>query len=226
MDDLIRLIEIAIAAEAEAHALATKELNPFSEATFREIGDGRLVYCGTQSPVHGAYGLGLDGALEERDWKMIERFFQELERPPAFWFCPLTDPDVVEDAKRFAPNSQLLPVHGSTLEGENPFGQAVGTSEPDHGEWTLAFSRREKPGTQERSLLALTTLHQGNTRFYLGRESATYTFFHRGLALVPFPAPSLSALQWKEAKEFGAKAIVHLQPSSLPLIYERSHYEP
>ena len=180
-------VEAAFAAEAAAHARAALELNPFVEAESIELGRGRLVYAGTFSPAHGAYALGLDGPLEERDWAEIHRFFQRKEREPTFWIAPVTDLSVIEGIARTHREAARFAVHGVALNAEAPAAgsEAPGTSAPEHGAWALAFSPRENPGRREPDLLALTKMHQKETRFYLHEGAASYTFFHRGLAIVP-----------------------------------------
>ena len=76
MQSLYPEIEAAFAEEAAAHARASAELNSFGEAEAVEMGNGRLVYAGVFASVHGVYGLGLDGPVEERDWAEIDRFFR------------------------------------------------------------------------------------------------------------------------------------------------------
>jgi hypothetical protein len=166
--------------------------------------------------------------LEKKEYEAIDRFFLELERAAAHWISPLTDPDFLANVNKHAKEKQRVKMHGLRLEGGNPFAaEPQGGSTPDHREWTLAFSRAQRPGAKEPSLFALTKLHQASTRFYLNGAEASYTFFHRGLALVPHPAgPSLSALQWQEARDFGAKAFVQAESSALPFLYERVLYEP
>ncbi len=229
MSPPIREMEIAFALEAAAHARAASELNSFGEAETLELGEARAVYCGQWSPVHGVFGLGLDGPVEERDLREVERFFLRKERHPAFWVCPETDSSLLGYLKQdFHPAKkvavQSLPLHGDAPSLPAP----LGDSRPDHQAWALAFTHALDPGAKEAGLLALTKLHQRETRFYLGTPAAaSYTYFARGLALVPFPAtPSLLSLQAKEAGEYRAKALVTAGNSvALPTIYERTLYE-
>lgn len=220
-------IEAAIAAEAAAHARAALDLNPFVEAEVVEFGRGRLVYAGTFSPVHGVYGAGLDGPLEEREWQEIHRFFQRKEREADFWTAPFTDPSVAEGLAARYRVARAEKVHGVAL-GASPGGEfPAGSSNPEHGAWALTFSRRENPARKEPDLVATTKIHQRETRFYLlGEEAASYTFFQNGIALIPFPDERLLPLQRREAEEFKCTALVTLGASSLPLLYERTLHEP
>lgn len=221
------LCEAALAAEAAAHARATAELNPYSEAEAEEFGAGFLVYSGSLSPVHGAYGLGLSEPLEERDFAAVERFFARKERPAAFWATPFTDPSLLERLAHTHRPTRRERLHGLALEAGAPEPQrAAGSSTPEHGLWALAFSRATNPKRREPDLFSLTKVHQRETRFYLHGEAASYTYFHRGIALVPSPAAGTLALQEKEARGFRATALVVVNEPSLPLLYERILHEP
>jgi len=220
-------IEAAIAAEAAAHARAALELNPFLEAESVELGRARLVYAGTFSPAHGAYALGLDGPLEERDWQEIYRFFQRNEREPFFYVAPCTDPSVEEGLADRYRVARTDTVNGISLEAPPAAPFPDGISNPEHGAWALAFSRRENPARTEPDLIATTKMHQRETRFYrLGEEAASYTFFYQGVAFIPYPDPRLLPLQQREAEEFKCTALVCLNEPTLPALYERKVYEP
>lgn len=228
-------IESAIAEEAAAHARASADLNSFGEAEAVEMGNARLVYSGVFSPVHGVYGLGLDGPAEERDWAEIDRFFQRKERAPVYYLAPFADPEIAVHIRPTHRLDRSERVNGWMLEGSGEVMHEAYLSGPDHGEWSLAFARLRNPAAKEADLLAATKLHQKNTRFYLQAGAASYTFFHRGIALVPYPAgASLLKLQKKEAEAFRCKAFVVMgvSPSTgtgdnlPPLLYERKVYEP
>lgn len=229
-----RNLEFAFAAEMAAHCAAAAELNPYAEAECLELGAGRAVYCGAWSPVHGVAGLGLDGPVEPRDLAEVERFFHRKERAPAFWLCPETDPSLAELLGRDYRATRTVAVHGIGLGEALPLPEASGTSKPDPNAWALDFTRALDPGASEPGLLALTKLHQKDTRYYSGMaQAASYTYFHGGIAMVPAPsAHSLLALQARDAKEWGAsflataRAIVSSDNASvLPLVYERTLYE-
>ena len=126
----LRDIEAAFAAEAEAHARAALELNPHGEAEALELGAARAVYAGQWSQVHGVFGLGLDGPVEERDLREIERFFQRKERSPAFWLTPDTDPSLAEFLKQDYEPSRRVPVHGLARPAAAERPLPAGTSEP------------------------------------------------------------------------------------------------
>jgi hypothetical protein len=176
------------------------------------------------------YGLGLDGPAEERDWAEIDRFFQRKERAPAYYLAPFTDPGVALHIHSTHRLARAEKVHGWLLEETGETMHEAYLSGPDHADWSLAFARLRNPAAKEADLLAATKLHQENTRFYLQAGAASYTYFHRGVAVVPHPAGlSLLKLQKKEAEAFRCKAFVVMgdfTADQIPLLYERKVYEP
>lgn len=221
--DLLRPIEFALAAEAAQHALATAELNPLSDAECLAIGNARAVYAGVFSPVNGIWALGLDGPVEERDLREIERFFARKEAQARFWVTPETDPSLLDFLRGRWKPVQTESIYGAKLSDESALPDPFGTNAPEPNSWTEAFSRAR--GKSETDLLALTKLHQKETRFYEGRNSASYTFFHHGVAWAPFAEDkSLLSLQWKDAREFKAHSFATYS-AHLPKLYERTLYD-
>lgn len=220
-------IEAAFAAEAEAHARAALDLNPFGEAESLELGNARAVYSGQWSPVHGVFGLGLEGPVEARDLQEIERFYFKKERAPAFWLTPETDPSLAELLRQDYEPTRHVPVHGLALPAASELPPAAGSSSPDHQAWSLAFTQVMDPGAEQPGLSALTKLHQRDTRFYLGAHGgASYTYFRNGVALVPVPSVhTLLSLQVKEAADFKCSFIATGALSPLPLLYVRVLHE-
>jgi hypothetical protein len=208
-----------------AHARAAAELNPFGEAEVLELGNARAVYAGQWSPVHGVFGLGLDGPVEESDLREIERFFFKKERAAAYWICPETDPSLLGLLRDFE-TKRKVPVHGIATASASALPEASGGNTPDHQEWSLAFTRVLDPGASQPGLFALTKLHQKETRFYLASGAgASYTFFSKGMAIAPVPSVnSLLALQLRDAKDWGASFFA-CGASPLPQLYERSYFE-
>ncbi len=221
-----REIEFAFAAEAAAHATAAAELNPFGEAESLELGDACAIYSGAWSSVHGVFGLGLDGPVEESDLRELKRFFYKKERAAAYWICPDTDPSLLELlGPSFEPVNKIS-IHGAPLASLPALPEPAGSNQPEHKAWCLAFTQATDPGAKDTGLLALTKLHQKETRLYLGANGASYSFFHRGIALVPYPAAhSLLALQARDALNWKASFFVAMgAASALPLLYERILY--
>jgi hypothetical protein len=215
-------IEQAIALEAVAHAEALASLNPYSEAEWIEIGNTKLVYTGVTSSVFGAYNFATDEIWEEREWLELERFFSRKERSPHFWVSPLTAPECIERIKHTHKITKKQKVFGLELKPREEFEEKL----PDLDNWGILFSKLQNPQATEASFLALIKLHQKNTRFYENELEGSYTFFHSGIALSPYPSERLSAYQQASAEKFQCKMYCELEHSSLPTVYERILYEP
>lgn len=229
MDSLIRDLEEVLALEAEAHARATLELNPYSEAESLDLGTMRAIYTGAISSVHGVFATGLDGDFEERDLKEIERFFSKKERAPLFWASPATHPTWLEYLEKNAKKIATQRVHGAALKDFMVPANASGNNKPDFTRWALSFTRLRNPTAKEPDLISQIKMHQKNTRYYLDEKNslATFTFFEKGLAFSSHKASDeLFSLQLKDAKEFSAKYFFTNRESSLPFLYERNLYEP
>lgn len=216
-------IESAFAAEAAAHARAAAELNPYGDAEAEELGSGLLVYSGSVSTVHGVYGLGANGeAITDREISAVERFFARKDRAPAYWVTSFTDPSLLEHIARTHKPTRSEKIHGRALEawveGE-PF-VAPGKSQPEHGAWSTIFS-----GKPEGDLLSLTKIHQRQTRYYAHDGEASYTFFFRGIALIPHPRALCLPLQIEEARGLRSSYVAAVNEPSLPFLYERILHE-
>ena len=214
-------IESAIAAEAAAHAAASFALNSYGEAECVEMGSARLVYSGSFSSTHGVFALGLDGPVEERDFLEIERFFARKERPAVYWVTPFTDPSLKEFLRQGHRAIRTELVRGLTPSSPKDLPADPFLSGPDHGAWSLGFAKAIDPTAKEPNLLAVTKLHQKNTRFYLAEGGASYTFFHQGIALVPHPDAATWNLQLNEAAGFHSKSVVAIGGGDqIPFLYE------
>lgn len=220
-------IESAIAAEAAAHAEAALALNPHGEAEFLEMGSARLVYSGVFSSVHGAYGLGLDGPLENRDFVEVERFFTRKDRAAIFWTTPFTDVSLLTYLEHGYRKTKKVCVHGVEPSSAANLPVDPFVSGPEHGAWSLAFAKTIDPDAKEANLLSVTKLHQKNTRFYMSGGRASYTFFQLGTALIPYPCEETLEQQKNEAAGFHSKALVLVgEGKRFPLLYERTLHEP
>jgi len=220
-------LESAFAAEAAAHAAACFALNSYGEAECVELGSARLVYSGSFSPTHGVFGLGLDGPVEERDFLEIDRFFTRKERPAVYWVTSFTDPSLREYLRHGYRAIRTELVRGVTPSSPKNLPADPFLSGPDHGAWSLGFAKALDPAAKEPNLLAVTKLHQKNTRFYLAEGGASYTFFHQGIALVPHPHPATWGLQLNEAAGFHCKSMAAIGGGDdIPFLYERILYEP
>lgn len=221
-------VEMVVAEEACRHAEAVASINPYSEAEWIAIGNTRCVYAGSSSSVFGVYSFQ-ESHWEEREWKELERFFQQKERPPTFWVTSQTPADLLERistshrctkieriygigfAKEAPPSTKTLSPTGEplteTMDGKTFHALPLA----DLDRWTLLFSQRDNPSAKEPSYLASVKLHQKEIRFYENGKEASYTFFSNGFAYVPYPAASLREWQITQAKNFRATAYLERQ---------------
>lgn len=222
-------VEMVVAEEACRHAEAVAAINPYSEAEWIAIGNTRCVYAGSSTSVFGVYSFQ-ESHWEEREWKELERFFQQKERAPTFWVTSQTPADLLERisashrctrverifGKSFASGASLSPDESlptTKEEAPSPTDDSNLHALPlaDLDRWTLLFSQKDNPKAKEPSYLASVKLHQKEIRFYENGKEASYTFFSNGFAYVPFPAESLRAWQTRQAKNFRATAYLERQ---------------
>lgn len=71
---LSQRIERAEAQAAVDAAETMEKLRPGRGAAVEQIAGGFAVYCGADSPVTQAVGLGLDGAVSEEEFARLEAF--------------------------------------------------------------------------------------------------------------------------------------------------------
>jgi GNAT superfamily N-acetyltransferase len=95
--DLAREIELA---EAEAAvACARMMISKGAEAATETIAGGYAVYCGANSPLTQAVGLGLDGPISVGEFAKLEEFYFKREESVRVETCPLADPTLLEHYK-------------------------------------------------------------------------------------------------------------------------------
>ncbi|HYL63213.1 MAG TPA: GNAT family N-acetyltransferase [Candidatus Methylomirabilis sp.] len=94
--ELARRIEHAEAQAAVECAEALKRFRPASGAAVRRIAGGFAVYCGKNSPITQAVGMGLDGAVSAQEFDALEEFYRSREEDVRVETCPLADPTFIE----------------------------------------------------------------------------------------------------------------------------------
>lgn len=95
--DLAREIELA---EAEAAvACARMMISKGADAATETIAGGYAVYCGANSPITQAVGLGLDGPVSGEEFDMLEEFYFRRKEPVRVETCPLAAPTLLEHYK-------------------------------------------------------------------------------------------------------------------------------
>ena len=94
--ELAREIELA---EAEAAVgCAERLLGAHGEdaAAVCPVAGGYAVYCGANSPVTQAVGLGLNGAVSKEEFERLEEFYFSREEPVRVETCPMADGSLIE----------------------------------------------------------------------------------------------------------------------------------
>jgi GNAT superfamily N-acetyltransferase len=94
--ELARRIELAEAQAAVGGAETLRRLRPESGAAVEQIAGGFAVYCGANSPITQAVGMGLDGVVSEEESDRLENFYRSRGEPVRVEMCPLADHSFIE----------------------------------------------------------------------------------------------------------------------------------
>lgn len=89
--DLARELEFAEAEVAVCGAETMRELQPEVGTAVLEVAGGYAVYCGANSPVTQAVGLGLNGAVSAEEFDRLEDFYVSRNEPVRVETCPMAD---------------------------------------------------------------------------------------------------------------------------------------
>ena len=92
---LARRVELAEAQAAACAAQATTRTRAGAAAVER-IAGGFAVYCGANSPVTQAIGLGLNGPVSVEEFRQLEDFYRGRKEAVRIETCPLADPTLFE----------------------------------------------------------------------------------------------------------------------------------
>jgi GNAT superfamily N-acetyltransferase len=117
--ELARRIELAEARSAVEATVMIEQMRPESGAAVEAIAGGFAVYCGANSPITQAVGLGLSGAVSEEEFDKLEAFYKGRHEPVRVEMCPLADGSLIEQfgkhgyrVTEFA-NVMVRPVRGN-----------------------------------------------------------------------------------------------------------------
>ena len=94
--ELARRIELAEAQAAVEGAETLGRLHPASGGAVEGVAGGFAVYCGPNSPITQAVGLGLDGHVSEEEFDRLEHFYRSRGEPVRVETCPLADHSFIE----------------------------------------------------------------------------------------------------------------------------------
>ena len=167
-------------AEAEAAVACAEQMRAAAgsnAAAVLAVGGGFAVYCGANSPVTQAVGLGLNGPVSKEEFDRLEEFYFCRKEPVRAETCPLVDASLMEhyrDRGYFVTefsNVMVRPVEKTEMAAANGIEiQRVGDDEIEL--WTLAVAQgfaENYPVTQE--LLEVMKLFASgkNTECFLAR---------------------------------------------------------
>jgi GNAT superfamily N-acetyltransferase len=94
--ELARRIELAEAEAAVEGAEVMMAMKPDVETAVERLAGGYAVYCGANSPVTQAVGLGLNGPVHAEEFDRLENFYFTRKEPVRVETCPLADATLME----------------------------------------------------------------------------------------------------------------------------------
>src|SRR5579859_68499 len=176
--ELAREIELAEAEAAVACAERLVAAHGNGAGAIASVAGGYAVYCGANSPVTQAVGLGLNGAVSKEEFDRLEEFYFSRKEMVRVETCPMVDGSLIEQYRERGyhvsefSNVMVRPVEKSAA-GALPDGmeiRKVGDGEIDL--WTLTVAQgfaEHFPVTQE--ILSVMRLFADgkNTECYFAR---------------------------------------------------------
>lgn len=146
--ELSRRIELAEAQAAVECAEALERFRPGSGAAVRRVAGGFAVYCGKNSPITQAVGMGLDGPVSAEEFDRLEEFYRGRDETVRVETSPLADSSFIEHfgqrGYRVAEFSNVMarPVSADESCPEPPEGVTIEKISKDQiDEWTLTVSQ-------------------------------------------------------------------------------------
>jgi len=94
--ELAREIEMAEAEAAVDCAERLRAVRGDGEGAVEAVAGGYSVYCGANSPVTQAVGLGLNGPVSKEEFDKLEEFYFSRNEPVRVETCPLADATLIE----------------------------------------------------------------------------------------------------------------------------------
>jgi GNAT superfamily N-acetyltransferase len=94
--ELAREIELAEAEAAVACAERLMASQGDGGGAVASVADGYAVYCGANSPVTQAVGIGLNGAVSKEEFDRLEEFYFSRKEPVRVETCPMADGSLIE----------------------------------------------------------------------------------------------------------------------------------
>jgi GNAT superfamily N-acetyltransferase len=94
--ELAREIELAEAEAAVACAERLVAAHGNGAGAVSSVGGGYAVYCGANSPVTQAVGLGLNGVVSKEEFDRLEEFYFSRKETVRVETCPMADGSLIE----------------------------------------------------------------------------------------------------------------------------------
>jgi GNAT superfamily N-acetyltransferase len=119
--ELARRIELAEARSAVETAMMLEKARPEIGAAVESMAGGFAVYCGANSPITQAVGLGLTGAVSEEEFDQLEAFYKSRQESVRVETCPLADATLIEQfGKRGYRVTEFSNVMAQAIPGDAP----------------------------------------------------------------------------------------------------------
>lgn len=201
--ELARELEMAEAGAAAACAERMQATAGSDAAAVMAVAGGFAVYCGANSPVTQAVGLGLGGPVSKEEFDWLEEFYFTRKEPVRVETCPLADVTLMEhyrDRGYFVSefsNVMVRPVGNA----EMPTSSEIEIQRASHGEmelWTLTVAQgfaENYPVTKELLDVMQLFASENNTECFLawtdGRVAGGATLAVRGRIAGLFGASTL-----------------------------------
>lgn len=125
------------------HAHADQKVRPHIGSAVEPIAGGHMIFAGLGSPIGRAVGMGFAAPVTEADFDQLENFYYSRKAPAQLDYCPLTDPSLLEIArKRGYTIAELNNVLARKLDPTQTFPATPAgfTIRPGKPEEALAFS--------------------------------------------------------------------------------------
>src|SRR5215469_243378 len=94
--ELAREIEMAEALAAIDCAERMRAATANGEGAVAAVAGGSAIYCGANSPVTQAVGLGLNGPVGKEEFDKLEKFYFTRNEPVRVETCPLADQTLIQ----------------------------------------------------------------------------------------------------------------------------------
>jgi GNAT superfamily N-acetyltransferase len=177
--ELAREIELAEAEAAVGCAERLLTAHGDGAGAVTSVGGGYAIYCGANSPVTQAVGIGLNGVVSKEEFDRLEEFYFGRKEPVRVETCPMADGTLLEHyrergyhASEFS-NVMVRPVEKSAAAAALPAGIEIQkAADVEIDLWTLTVSQgfsEHFPVTQELLSIMRMFAEGKNTECYFAR---------------------------------------------------------